>query len=180
MRELLDRHQVGVYFAAVAAAACVAWLLPGATAFESVINPALALMLFATFLQVPLAGSSLVLLRGRFLPALLLANFIAVPLFVAALTPLLPTDPMLRFGVLLVLLTPCIDYVVTFAHLGRADARLILLATPILLVVQLLLLPVYLGLLLGDAAAVLVQPAPFVRAFVWLIAVPVILAALMQ
>ena len=47
-------------------------------------------------------------------------NFLAIPLLVAGLTLLLPADPMLRLGVLLVLLTPCIDYVVTFAHLGRA------------------------------------------------------------
>lgn len=44
----------------------------------------------------------------------------------------------------LVLLTPCIDYVVTFSHLGRADARLLLAATPTLLVVQMLLLPAHL------------------------------------
>lgn len=34
-----------------------------------------------------------------------------------------------------------------------------------------LLLPVYLGLLLGNDAATLVRPGPFVHAFVWLIAV---------
>src|SRR5690606_17376063 len=35
------------------------------------------------------------------------------------LTQFLPPEPLVRLGVLLVLLTPCIDYVVTFAHLGR-------------------------------------------------------------
>ncbi len=49
---------------------------------------------------------------------------------------------MLRLGVLFVLLTPCIDYVVTFSHLGRADA---LASTPALLILQMMLLPVYLG-----------------------------------
>jgi ACR3 family arsenite transporter len=78
------------------------------------------------------------------------------------------------------LLTPCIDYVVTFAHLGRADARLVLAATPTLLIAQMVLLPVYLRLFLGDAAAGLVQLGPFVHAFVWLIAVPLVLAAVVQ
>lgn len=64
---------------------------------------------------------------------------------------------MLRIGVLLVLLTPCIDYVVTFAHLGKADARPLLAATPLLLAAQMVLLPIYLGLFMGDAAAGLVH-----------------------
>ena len=87
---------------------------------------------------------------------------------------------MLRLGVLLVLLTPCIDYVVTFSHLGRADARLLLAATPILLIVQMIALPIYLGFLVGADVASLVQAGPFVHAFVWLIAIPLALAILVQ
>lgn len=103
-----------------------------------------------------------------------------VPLFVAVLVQFLPPSPMVLLGVLLVLLTPCIDYVVIFSHLGRADARLLLAATPALLLVQMLLLPVYLGLFLGDDATGLVQIGPFVHAFIWLIAVPLVLAGLVQ
>ncbi|ATE62910.1 MULTISPECIES: arsenic resistance protein [Betaproteobacteria] len=180
IREIFERHQVGIYFAAVVLAALVALLVPGTAALEGGVNPALALMLFVTFLQVPLADLGRAFSRGRFLAALLITNFIVTPLVVAVLVQFLPSDPMVRLGVLLVLLTPCIDYVVTFSHLGRADARLLLAATPALLVVQMLLLPVYLGLLLGNDAATLVQPGPFVHAFVWLIAVPLALAGLVQ
>ena len=164
IREIFERHQVGIYFAAVVLAALVALLVPGTAALEGGVNPALALMLFVTFLQVPLADLGRAFSRGRFLAALLITNFIVTPLLVAVLVQFLPSDPMVRLGVLLVLLTPCIDYVVTFSHLGRADARLLLAATPALLVVQMLLLPVYLGLLLGNDAATLVQPGPFVLA----------------
>lgn len=103
-----------------------------------------------------------------------------VPLLVSVLVQFLPNDPLVRLGVLLVLLTPCIDYVATFSHLGDADARLLLAATPALLVVQMLLLPAYLGLFLGEAASHLVHLAPFVHAFLWLIAVPLVLAGLFQ
>lgn len=103
-----------------------------------------------------------------------------IPLLVAALMLFLPTDPMIRLGVLLVLLTPCIDYVVTFAHMGKADARLLLAATPALLIAQMLLLPGYLRIFLGEEAAGLIQAGPFVHAFLWLIAVPLVLAALTQ
>jgi ACR3 family arsenite efflux pump ArsB len=43
-----------------------------------------------------------------------------------------------------------------------------------------ILLPVYLGLFLGESAAGLVQLEPFVHAFVWLIAIPLVLAAAFQ
>src|SRR3546814_263244 len=113
---------------------------------------------FRATLQVPLADLGRAFGRGRFLAALLTTKFVAIPLLIAVVVQLLPPDPLVRLGVLLVLLTPCIDYVVTFSHLGRADARLLLAATPTLLVVQMLLLPVYLGLFLGNDAATLVQP----------------------
>lgn len=180
VREMLENRQIAIYFCAVAAAAGLAAMVPGTAAFESAINPALALMLFITFLQVPVAELKRAFTQLRFLVALLVANFIVVPLLVMVLVQFLPADPLLRLGVLMVLLTPCIDYVVTFAHLGRADARLLLAATPALLGAQMLLLPGYLGLFLGDEAAGLVQLGPFVHAFIWLIAAPLVLAGLTQ
>ncbi|MBN9023789.1 MAG: bile acid:sodium symporter [Rhizobiales bacterium] len=180
IRDRLEARQVRIYFGAVAAAALLAWLVPATTALEASINPALAFMLFVTFLQVPLADLGRGLARVSFMAPLLVANFLVVPLLAAALVQFLPADPMVRLGVLLVLLTPCIDYVVTFAHLGRAAAHLLLAATPVLLLLQMLLLPVYLGLFLGKEAAALVAIGPFLHAFVWLIAVPLLFAGLVQ
>lgn len=176
LRDSLETRQIALYFCVVVAAAVLALLIPGTTMLEAAINPALALMLYVTFLQVPIAELKRAFGQIRFLLALLLANFVAIPLLVAGLIQFLPDDPMLRLGVLLVLLAPCIDYVVTFAHLGRADARLLLAATPALLLAQMLLLPPYLSVFLGADAAELVQVEPFVHAFVWLIAVPLVLA----
>ena len=180
LREFLESRQTLIYFAAVALAAILAWLIPGTAALAPAVDPLLALMLFATFLQVPLIELRQALANVRFLGALLTANFIAVPALVLVLIPWLPADPLLRTGALLVLLAPCIDYVVTFAHLGRADARSLLASTPLLLAAQMLLLPVFLGLFLGNAASGLVQWRPFLHAFVWLIAVPLLLAAACQ
>ncbi|WBU65597.1 arsenic resistance protein [Paracoccus aerodenitrificans] len=180
IRENLETQQVRIYFGAVVLAAIIALLVPGTTELESVVNPTLALMLFVTFLQVPLADLGRAFARVRFLLALLVTNFVVVPILVAALIQLLPAEPMLRLGVLFVLLTPCIDYVVTFSHLGRADARLLLASTPALLILQMVLLPVYLGFFLGADAANLVRMGPFLHAFIWLIAVPLVLAALVQ
>ncbi|MGV3492494.1 MAG: arsenic resistance protein [Ramlibacter sp.] len=180
LKDFLETRQPWIYFGAVALGAAGALAVPSTAALQPAIEPALALMLFLTFLQLPLSALGLALRAGRFLAALLGVNFVAVPLLVALLLPWLPADPMLRLGVLLVLLCPCIDYVVTFAQLGRADARALLAATPLLLVLQMALLPLYLALLLGEGAAGLVRPGPFVQAFVWLIAVPLLLALACQ
>ncbi|GGC57569.1 arsenic resistance protein [Chelatococcus reniformis] len=180
LRHVLERHQVSIYLGAVVAAVATAAAVPVLDGLAAMISPALAVMLFATFLQVPLMDLRKALRQVRFMAALLVANFIAIPALVSGLMPLLPPDPLLRLGVLIVLLAPCIDYVVTFAHLGRADARALLAATPLLLGAQMLLLPAYLGLFLGETGRTLIRIAPFIHAFVWLIAVPLLLASLTQ
>lgn len=180
VRDVLETRQVRIYFAALLLGALTAIAIPGTTRLETAINPTLAVMLFATFLQVPLAELGRAFTKGRFLLALGTANFVLVPLLVAGLLPFLPGDDLVRLGVLLVLLAPCIDYVVTFAHLGRADARSLLAATPLLLMAQMALLPVYLTLFLGASAGDIIQVGPFLNAFVWLIAVPLALATVMQ
>jgi ACR3 family arsenite efflux pump ArsB len=180
LRDRLEGRQVGIYFGAVLFGVVAALLIPGTTGWHSAINPALALMLFVTFLQVPFAELRQAFGKLRFLGALLVTNFVIVPLLVAILIQLAPADLMIRLGLLLVLLCPCIDYVVTFSHLGRSDAPLLLASTPALLIVQMLLLPLYLGLFLGADASRLVQSGPFVQAFIWLIAAPLTLAVLAQ
>ncbi|WP_240626236.1 FTR1 family protein [Pseudoxanthomonas sp. SGT-18] len=180
VRAALERHQIAVYFAAVVQGFLTALAVPGTAQWEGAINPALGLMLFVTFLQVPLARLRDALKNTRFMGALLVANFLVVPLLGALLLPLLPADPLIRIAVLFVLLCPCIDYVVTFSHLGKADASLLLAATPVLLIVQMLLLPLYLGVLLGAESASLVKAGPFLHAFGWLIVVPMLLAASVQ
>ncbi|POR43645.1 arsenic resistance protein [Methylobacterium sp. V23] len=180
LRDSLEARQIALYLAAVAAATATALTVPGTAALERGINPALALMLFATFLQVPLRELGHAFTGARFLAALMAVNFLAIPLLVAGLTLLLPADPKLRLGVLMVLLTPCVDYVVTFAHLGRANARILLAATPALLLAQMALLPLYLRLLIGADAGRFVQVGPFLHAFGWLIVLPLAAAGAVQ
>lgn len=157
LRDVLERWQAPIYLVTVVLAAVMAWQFGGMQVLEVVINPALALMLYVTFLQVPWTALRAVWVQGRFLLALLVTNFVAIPLLVGVLSLMLPSDDLLRFGVLLVLLAPCIDYVVTFAHMGKADARLLLACTPVLLVVQMLLLPFYIEVMLGSQAVDWVQ-----------------------
>jgi ACR3 family arsenite transporter len=178
-RDRLERHQVAIYLCVVALAAIAAAVVP-TSGLGGLVEPALALMLFATFLQVPLAELGRAILRGRFIAVLAVANFLAVPVLVLMLLSLAPADPLVRLGVLMVLLAPCVDYVVTFSQIGRADARALLAATPLLLVIQMLALPIYFGLFLDAEAAGLVRVGPFLDAFLWLIVVPLVAAGLVQ
>jgi ACR3 family arsenite transporter len=105
-----DRHQVGLYLLALAAGALVGLTAPGSSpSLERAIEPVLAVLLYATFLQVPFTGLAAAFRDGRFLAAVLTINFVIVPLVVLALTRVLPDGRAVLLGVLLVLLTPCID-----------------------------------------------------------------------
>ncbi|WP_256995003.1 arsenic resistance protein [Streptomyces sp. WY228] len=177
----MERHQVAVYVGALAAGGLVGWAVPGAgPGLERAINPVLAALLYVTFLQVPAAELVRSVRAGRFLAATLVVNFVVVPLVVAAMFAFLPDDRAVRLGVLLVLLAPCIDYVIVFSGLAGGSSERLLAATPLLLLAQMVLLPVYLFLFMGPDLAEVVEAGPFVEAFVVLIVVPLTLAWLTQ
>ncbi|MET8977013.1 bile acid:sodium symporter [Streptomyces sp. NPDC004539] len=177
----MERHQVALYVGALAAGGVLGLAAPGAgPGLEHAINPVLAALLYVTFLQVPAAELLRSLRAGRFLGAALVVNFVVVPLVVAAMFGLLPGDRAVRLGVLLVLLAPCVDYVIVFSGLAGGSGERLLAATPLLLLAQMALLPGYLYLFLGPDLAKVVDTGPFVEAFLVLIVVPLALAWLTQ
>ncbi|MFJ7329557.1 arsenic resistance protein [Streptomyces cyaneofuscatus] len=175
--ERMEHHQVAVYLAAMALGALLGLAAPSfGPGLEHLINPVLGALLFVTFLQVPAAELLRSLRDGRFLSAALVVNFVAVPLVVAALFTFLPADRAVRLGVLLVLLCPCVDYVIVFSGLAGGSARRLLAVTPVLLVAQMVLLPVFLYAFLGSGLADIVEAGPFLEAFAFLIVIPLALA----
>ncbi|MER0245691.1 bile acid:sodium symporter [Streptomyces sp. HSW2009] len=177
----MERHQIALYLGALAVGGAVGSAAPGAgPALEHAINPLLAALLYVTFLQVPAAHLVRSLREGRFLAAVLVLNFVLVPLVVAVLFVFLPGDRAVRMGFLLVLLAPCIDYVIVFGGLAGGSNQRLLAASPLLLLVQMVLLPGYLFLFLGSELADAVEVGPFVEAFCVLIVIPLALAWLTQ
>ncbi|SDZ98000.1 Arsenite efflux pump ArsB, ACR3 family [Haloplanus vescus] len=169
----LQRHQVAVYAVAVALAIGVGVGRPeAAPVIERFIDPVLAVLLYVTFLEIPFVRLRRAFANGRFMAAALGTNFLVVPVVVWGLLHLLPADPVVLVGVCLVLLTPCIDYVITFTELAGGDAEQITATTPALMLVQLLLLPVYLWLFVGPAVAEAIDAGPFIDAFLRLIVLP--------
>lgn len=179
--EWWDQYQIPLYLVAIAAGAGVGLTVPAlAPTLEHSIEPVLMLLLFATFLGVPLIEVGRAFRDIRFLGTVLVANFIVVPLIVWGLSRFVADDRGLLLGVLLVLLTPCIDYVIVFTGLaGGARARL-LAAAPLLMLVQVLLLPAYLFLFAGPDVLSVIDVAPFIEAFLLLIVVPLAAAAIVQ
>lgn len=144
------------------------------------ITPVLAGLMFAMFAQIPFLQWQESLKARRFFRLLLISNYIAVPLIVWILLKIWTPDTTLIIGILLVLLTPCIDYVVVFTKLGKGDASLILSATPLLFITQMILLPLYLSLFLGRDILSVLAIQPLIETFVYMIVLPFIFALLLQ
>ncbi|MEC5185142.1 ACR3 family arsenite transporter [Cryobacterium sp. MP_3.1] len=177
----LEHRQVALYLAAIALGALVGRLAPGTAPVLSVaITPLLGLLLFATFLGVPLVSVGRSFLDLRFVGAVLTVNFVIVPVVVFGLSRFVAADWALLLGVLLVLLTPCVDYVIVFTGLAGGARDKLLAATPLLMLLQIVLLPVYLALFAGPAAVALIEVGPFVEAFLALIVLPLAAAAAVQ
>jgi ACR3 family arsenite efflux pump ArsB len=177
----MERRQIGLYLAAIVAGGAAGFLAPGsAAALELAINPVLGLLLYATFLGIPFASLGQAVRDLRFMAAVLVLNFAVVPLVVFGLSRFVANDQALLVGMLLVLLTPCVDYVIVFTGLAGGASDRLLAAAPVLMLAQMLLLPLYLLVFVGPGLVSAIDPAPFVQALVGLIVVPLALAALTQ
>ncbi|MDR5698958.1 arsenic resistance protein [Agromyces aerolatus] len=179
--EWAERHQVPLYLGALALGAAIGLLVPSvAEPAESLITPVLALLLYATFLGVPFREIGAALRDRRFLTTVLVVNFAVVPVVVFVLSRVVAHDQAVLAGVLFVLLTPCVDYVIVFTGIaGGAKGRL-LAATPLLMLAQLVLLPAYLWVMAGPELVATFDVAPFVEAFLLLIVLPLAAAGLTQ
>ncbi|RKT33508.1 ACR3 family arsenite efflux pump ArsB [Microbacterium sp. AG1240] len=181
MAEWAERHQVALYIAAIVAGAAVGLGLPSSgPALEPAITPLLGLLLFATFLGVPFAQVVRGLRDTRMLAVLVGVNFVVVPAVVFGLSRFVADEPALLVGVLLVLLTPCVDYVIVFVGLAGGARDRLLAATPLLMGLQIVLLPLYLWAMTDADVLGAFDVRPFVEAFVFLIVVPLAAAALVQ
>lgn len=179
MRDRMENNQIIIYGVVI----CLA-LLVGNTGkgilFEEAIEPSIMIVMYAMFTQLPLLHGKVAFRNYRFMIALLIGNFIVVPLIVVGLLQFFDFSTTLAFGVCLVLLAPCIDYVIVFTKLGKGDEHLMLAATPLLVVTQFIMLPIYSWLLFGQEIAVLLQWLPFAKAFVLFIVLPLVIALITQ
>lgn len=137
----MERHQLPLYVAALAVGAAAGLGIPAvARPAETLITPALGLLLYATFLGVPFARIARGFRDWRFLSTITVVNFAIVPVVVWVLSRLVAHDRVLLVGVLLVLLAPCIDYVIVFAGIAGGAKERLLAATPLLMLAMVTLI----------------------------------------
>jgi ACR3 family arsenite efflux pump ArsB len=137
----------------------------------------LGILLYTTFTQVPSAHLPDAFRDRRFMTAVLAGNFVLVPFVVWGLVSLLPVEePAIRLGVLLVLLVPCTDWFITFTHLAGGDTRRAIAVTPVNLLLQLVLLPLYLRLFIGESFIEIFAVGRVAVVFVALIGLPLLAA----
>lgn len=177
----MERHQSWIYLTCILAGLAIGLTKPDATApLEATLWPLLGGLLYATFSQIPLSRIGQGMKDWRFIAALLFGNFVAIPLVFGGLMAILPVPLAVKAGVLLVLLVPCTDWFISFTHLGEGDAGRAIAATPLLLLVQMLMLPVYLYLFLGTEWLQAAISTHLLGAFTGLIVIPLSLAWLTQ
>tara|TARA_R100000306_G_scaffold62603_1_gene75591 strand:- start:57353 stop:58339 length:987 start_codon:yes stop_codon:yes gene_type:complete len=180
-RETLEQYQVYLYLSAISFGLLAGLNFPVLESMlPAMLWPLLAVLIYTTFTQVPLTTLHQAFSDRRFLTAAVIGNFILLPMVVWLLLWLAPEQPAVQLGIALVLLVPCTDWFVTFTHLGRGDTRHAIAFTPVSLLLQLLLLPVYLWLFLDDDIAGHVLRQELVTAFLGLIVLPLVLAMLTE
>ena len=93
----------------------------------------------------------------RFLGTAIAVDFIVVPMVAFGPSRFVAGDRALLLGAPLVLLTPCVDYVIGFTGLAGGARERLLAATPLLMLLQIVLLPIYLLLFAGPNTVSMIE-----------------------
>ncbi|GAA1439222.1 bile acid:sodium symporter [Nocardiopsis tropica] len=153
--------------------------LPIGPAAEHAVLPALLVMLTAVFVQMDAAHVGEVRRAKTLVATSLVLNFVFTPALAWALgAGLLGGEPDLRIGLLLLLVTPCTDWYLVFTAMARGHTGIAAALLPVNLVLQLVLLPVYVLLLGGQAA--MVDAATLAESVLLVLVVPLALAMVLR
>jgi ACR3 family arsenite transporter len=88
----------------------------------------------------------------RQLGVVLFFNFLVAPFFMLLLANIFVADPELRTGLILYGLAPCIAMVIIFTYLAKGNVPMALVFVALNSVIQMILIPVYARLLIGDVS----------------------------
>ena len=180
IRLILEEYQGLIYLIFIALGVLSGIAFPDLVGFlESLLLPFLAFLLYSSFCQVPLVHLPRAFMNYKLIIAALLGNFLIIPIFVSML--LLPIDSLaVRLGISLVLFVPCTDWFITFSHIGKADTGHAIALTPIQLLFQIFLLPLYVLTIFPDIINIEWDKGRIIKIFLLLILLPLLLALLTQ
>lgn len=111
----------------------------------------LMLLLYILFLSVDLKQIKKSFTNVRFTLAAVTINFVFTPLFGYLLGKIFfPGELDIRIGLLMLLVTPCTDWYLVFTGLSKGNVELGMSILPLNLILQIILMPVYLLVLIGN------------------------------
>ncbi len=182
LKHKMETNQAYIYFFAVMIGIILGLSSTAiATFFKALTTPAIIILMISMFCQLPLNNLKSQFTNLKFIIVLLLSNFIFIPLLVWILITIfnIQSGPI-QLGLYIVLLMPCIDYVIVFTSLGKGNATMLLICTPLLLIVQIILLPIYFTIFLTHSVTNYIDLTTFLFAFIFFILIPVIIALILQ
>lgn len=119
----------------------------------SLIDPAVLLFVTLLLIETPLAPRPEGHVRPKTMFIALAMNFLLVPLLALGLAHLvIPDHALLRLGVIIYCLFPCTDWFLGFTKLAGGDRVTAAALLPVNLALQLMLYPLWVGLLTGSDA----------------------------
>ena len=137
----VERHQVALYLGSMAVGVACAGLGGWSQVSEHLVPYALGALLWTNFALMPLAGMN-VGQHKMLVRRVVLAATLGTPILVAPLVSLfIPEGGPIALATVIVLLAPCVDYVVVFACIAGGEYRGLLATTPYLLGTQIVSIP---------------------------------------
>jgi ACR3 family arsenite transporter len=112
----------------------------------------LFLMMYPAMTNVRVTEIGQAFRSPRQLGVVLFFNFLVAPFFMLLLANVFVADPELRTGLILYGLAPCIAMVIIFTYLAKGNVLMALVFVALNSVIQMLLIPVYARLLIGDVS----------------------------
>ena len=109
-------------------------------------------MMYPAMTNVRLGEVGAAFRSPRQLLLVLVFNYLVAPFLMFGLANVFVADPELRTGLILYGLAPCIAMVIIFTYLAKGNTPMALVFVALNSVIQMLLIPVYAGLLIGSVS----------------------------
>src|SRR5690625_2730762 len=144
---------------------------------ENLITPFLLLMLYGLFLTIPLQQLKKAFSNIKFLGSSTIINFIWTPILAWGLGSVFLSDyPALWIGFIMLMVTPCTDWYLTFTGIAKGNVSLSTSILPVNLILQVVLLPVYLLIFAGTIETI--QISTLIESILIVLVIPFTLAHL--
>ena len=146
----IDKYQTLILFIAIPIGLLVGLINIVEQYAEYFVIPFLFVMMLGAFLNIPLKDYKKAFANVKFSITVVLLNFLWTPILVWLLGRVfLSGSPILQLGLIMLMVTPCVDWYLIFTGIAKGNVPLSASILPTNLILQIVLLPVYLFIFAG-------------------------------